>query len=158
VNYQERVIAITQEAVDALFRTARAMPADKIEWRPLDEGRSALHQLQECAQAPSWATMILQPRAMPPLGPDDFARFRAQRSEWTTVDECERVCRENLEKFNAAVRNLTEDELEIKVILPFGGGTEWTLEQVLRLPYWNTVYHTGQINYIQTLYGDREMH
>jgi glutathione S-transferase len=25
-------------------------------------------------------------------------------------------------------------------------------------PYWNMVYHEGQINYIQTLYGDRESH
>jgi len=26
------------------------------------------------------------------------------------------------------------------------------------VPYWNITYHLGQINYIQTLYGDSVMH
>jgi hypothetical protein len=33
-----------------------------------------------------------------------------------------------------------------------------SLADVCFLHYWNTVYHLGQVNYLQTLLGDREMH
>jgi hypothetical protein len=34
----------------------------------------------------------------------------------------------------------------------------WKVADVILSPYWQLVYHTGQVNYIQTLYGDRELH
>jgi hypothetical protein len=37
-------------------------------------------------------------------------------------------------------------------------GAKMTFAELLFLNYWNLVYHQGQIAYIQTLYGDREMH
>jgi hypothetical protein len=33
-----------------------------------------------------------------------------------------------------------------------------TLAEVLGLPAWNMTYHLGQINQIQLVLGDREMH
>jgi hypothetical protein len=42
--------------------------------------------------------------------------------------------------------------------LPFGPGFTVTTADVLFMAYQNTVYHTGQINYVQMLLGDTEMH
>jgi hypothetical protein len=42
--------------------------------------------------------------------------------------------------------------------MPFGGGVVMTMADILSLPSWNMVYHLGQINQIQLMLGDREMH
>ena len=45
-----------------------------------------------------------------------------------------------------------------QVTLPFGAGGDWTLAEIIQANYWNTSYHHGQVNYIQTLYGDTASH
>jgi hypothetical protein len=42
--------------------------------------------------------------------------------------------------------------------LPFRGGMDMTVLQIMSLMVWNCNYHEGQICYIQTLYGDKDMH
>jgi hypothetical protein len=42
--------------------------------------------------------------------------------------------------------------------LPFNGGRDHTYLEMLEYPRWNATYHLGQVAYIQTLYGDREIH
>ena len=45
--------------------------------------------------------------------------------------------------------------------LPFGPGGSmqtFTVAELTEYPRWNANYHQGQIGYIQTLYGDRDMH
>ena len=42
--------------------------------------------------------------------------------------------------------------------MPWGDGMTETLANVMLHHFWNIVYHEGQIAYIQTIYGDREMH
>ena len=42
--------------------------------------------------------------------------------------------------------------------LPYNGGRDHTFLEMLDYVRWNCNYHTGQIAYIQTLYGDKEMY
>ena len=158
MTYQERVIALTRSAIDTLFRTARAVPADKLDWRPLDEGRSVLDQLQECAQIPLWHARFLQTRVVYPVDEESFRQELEKRRQWSTLDECERACRDNGERLFAAIRAIPDDELDHMIELPFNGGMSLSLADILMLHHNNTIYHLGQINYIQTLYGDKDMH
>ena len=57
-----------------------------------------------------------------------------------------------------AISDFPEGKLDEEITLPFGGGMTMTMADLLGLPYWNTVYHLGQINQIQLMLGDREMH
>ncbi len=162
MNYQNQIIRLTDETVEGLFRTVRAMPADKLEWKPLDAGRSALDQLQECAQSAGWTTGMVQARAMPPMDAAQMGALMetmgAERKAWTTIDACEAVCREKLAEFYAVVRDFPDEDLDLEIILPFGGGMKKTMADLMVIPYWNMTYHCGQINFIQTLYGDKDSH
>lgn len=158
MDYQENLIAVTKKAVDDLFRCARAVPADKLEWSPLDQGRTVLDQLQECAHAPTWFAHILIHRVAPPMTPEDFQKSREARKQWKTIDECEKVCAENGEELYAAVRAVPEADFKQTISLPFGEGFTMSLMEIMAMHHWNAVYHYGQVSYIQTLYGDKEMH
>jgi|DewCreStandDraft_1066081.scaffolds.fasta_scaffold01007_18 uncharacterized damage-inducible protein DinB len=157
MRFQDRVIELTRQAGEDLFRTARAVPPDRLTWRPLEMGRSVLDILQECAQQPAFLPRLLTP-ASPPLSPEMRAALREERAQWTTIDACEEAYRRNLEAAVQAIREVPDERLDEVVSLPFRPGVTRTIAQILLTVYWQLVYHTGQVNYIQTLYGDREMH
>ncbi|HEY3411479.1 MAG TPA: hypothetical protein VGM51_00330 [Armatimonadota bacterium] len=158
MSYQDNIIGATEKAMGDLFRSARATTADKLEWSPLGEGRTTLGILQECAQAPSWLTPLVADRKFPDITPGDMEKGREARQQWKTIDECEKVCQAGTAKLFAALRAVPESEFMTMVHLPFGGGFDMPLAAVMSMHFWNLTYHLGQVNYIQTLYGDKEMH
>ena len=158
MRFQDYAIQITQRAVEDLFVAARRVPADKVQWKPLDAGRSTLDIVQECAQTPLIAIPILETRQMPPFSHEILKAAQERRAQWTTLDECERICGENSLKLYEAINEFPDDDLVHTIILPFGGGLVRSMADISLLHYWNTIYHYGQINYIQTLLGDFNMH
>ncbi|OGF54729.1 MAG: hypothetical protein A2Z21_00970 [Candidatus Fraserbacteria bacterium RBG_16_55_9] len=158
MNFQERVIQMTSRNMEDLFRSARAVPKDKLEWKPVNNGRSALDQLQECAQAPTWFLSMLETRKPPQFDKDLMEKARAERATWKTIDECENVCRKNSERLFEVIKKFPDKDLDVKIALPFGKGMVMSMADIAMAHYWNTTYHLGQINFIQTLYGDLEMH
>src|SRR5258706_11730825 len=118
MRFQNYVIELTDRACKDLVVNARALPADKLEWQPMDQARSALEILQECAQSPSWFTGILQARAFPDFNPETMQELFAARKAWTSVDDCERVMNENLKGLYAEIRDFPDSDLDIKITLP----------------------------------------
>lgn len=161
MTVKDLIIKTTEESVDALFNNARAVPADKITWAP-EGARSVLSVCQECAQAPGWSTVMITERAIrfeagKDMNEDSWEDAVKERSAWTTIDECERVCRERTAKLIEAIRAFPEEDLEKTLFLPFTGKDHpyWDL---MMYPQWNATWHVGQIAYIQTMLGDQEMH
>lgn len=153
---REFLIRLTAQQVDALFRFARAVPSEMLDWRPLEKGRSVLDQVRECAGVPRLlARMVVE-------GPSAVGRedFEARVSEWSawSLDEAERICREDTDALAEALRSLTEADLESRFPSPFRSGTETNRLELAATHCWNLIYHVGQIAYIQTLLDDREMH
>ncbi|MBU6389891.1 hypothetical protein KGQ71_05255, partial [Patescibacteria group bacterium] len=72
-----------------------------------------------------------------------------------TVKDLEAAHREAVEEYLRAVRQFPEGNLHDTIKLPWG---EMNFLQIIFYPYWNLVYHWGQISYLQTMYGDKEMH
>ena len=150
------VIKRTLQSVDTLFNAVRKMPEDKVDWKPLDNGRSALSMAQECAQAPLWGVSFLTARKFE-FDEERFAKAAQERATWS-LDDCERICRENTAKLIEVIEAFPDSDLDQTITLPFGGGKDFSFAELMNLHYWNTTYHIGQVNYIQTLYGDKEMH
>ena len=158
MRFQDAAILITKRASEDIVRCARASPDDKLNWKPLENGRSTLDILQEVAQSPQWGVSILTARACPPFNPEMFAEMKKERSAWTTIDACATAMRENNEKLFAIIRDYPDEDLAKRIELPFMPGMVLTLAEIALTQYWNATYHLGQINYIQTLLGDFEMH
>lgn len=146
----------TMRVMEALFRSARSMPEDKLTWQPGDLGRTALDQLQECAMVPSWAASLLTTRKFD-FTPEMMKAAAEERSKWT-LDDCERECRERTEKLFEVMDAFPDEDLEKTMFLPFGGGKDRPFAEIMGLHLWNLTYHLGQIGYIQLMYGDKEMH
>lgn len=126
-------------------------------WKPLDNGRSALDQLQECAQSPDWYRSILEARNSPKFDPAEMQKMMAERAQWPTIDACEKVCHERAQRLLGVIRTFPNQDLEKTISLPFAENQVFSMADVMLFLYWNLTYHLGQINYIQTLYGDFEM-
>lgn len=158
MRFQDYVIESTERICDEFIKNVRAIPADKLEWVPMADARSALDLAQEVAQSPIWFTGILQERKFPDFNPEDFGKFMEMRKQWTTVNECERVMKENLKALFAVVKDYPDADFDIRVTLPFGEDTVRSLADLAHGQYWNANYHLGQICYIQLMLGDKEFH
>ena len=158
MNIQDHVIATTGAAALEVFRYALIVPADKVDWKPLDNGRSVIDIARELAKTPDWAGETIAGEGSPEWTEEAFAAQKAEMATWTTVEQCQAECLARLEKFYEVVRSLGDEDLAKTKWLPYDGGRDFTFAEMLDYPRWNFNYHLGQIAYIQTLYGDRDMH
>lgn len=157
MKYHEYVARATQEAFVSAFNYAKAVPADKVDWKPLDAGRSVLDQCRELARCPVWAVSILRKEPQD-WSEEAMAKEEAICSSYATVEDCERVCGEELQRFYACIAEIPEEQLAETMFLPFGGGRDYPFHELMDYPRWNLTYHLGQIAYIQSLYGDKKMY
>jgi hypothetical protein len=152
MTLQQLAASRTKRAAQDLIAAAESTPAERLSWVPMGEARTILDQLTECVVANMKWTQILRTRRYANLG----------RVVWEAVEsECDSLSKlttrlqqsaaDLCEAIGSIPDNETGDEIE----------TEWgpyTLADCCLHAYWNMVYHEGQINYIQTLYGDTEEH
>lgn len=155
MTVQELTVRQTQKALDDLIRAVEALPEDKRGWSPGESGRSALDQLKEVAMVPVFYVAVLQSGAP---SPELHGSLRAEAESLTSFEEVQQLARERTADLCARILSFPESRLDEEVTLPFNRGMTVTMADVLGLHYWNTVYHLGQVNFIQTLLGDREMH
>jgi len=158
MRIQDYIIATTKHAASEAFKYAKKVPADKLDWKPIDSGRSVLDQLRELAKCPVWAYDLVAGGDLPEWSEESMAAMKAEAAQWVTVEDCEQVCNANLEKLFTLYAQVPDERLTETKWLPFGGGRDFTIAEIMDYPNWNFVYHLGQIAYVQTLYGDSEMY
>jgi uncharacterized damage-inducible protein DinB len=136
---------MTEKQIDRLFEIAHKFPADKLDWKPDDNTRSALDQLQEVATALPKFLPGIKARKIE-FDPAEFAKWVEERSKITSLDELERLTRESTKELLDYIRTVPESDLDTKVDMPFPG--EFKVADLLSYTLWNASYHEGQINYI----------
>ncbi len=144
----------TRDVAVGLARTFSAMPSDKQAWSPLDLGRTALNQIAECAVINAYGAQTLRDRAAPPFEGNAYQQACAALD---TVEKAVAALSDSTKELSAAIETLPDDQLETKIQFPWDSEPS-TLAEAALIPYWNMTYHIGQINYVQTLYGDKESH
>lgn len=158
MRLQDYMIEVTQKAADEAFRYAKAVPAEKLNWKPLDSGRSVLDMCQEMAMCPYWCQSIIEAMKFPEWSEEQSAEAKKESDQWTTVEACQDECNKRLSALADFFRTLPDDKLKESAFLPFEGGRDFTVPEMMDYPRWNFNYHLGQIAYVQTLYGDKEMY
>lgn len=165
MKYQDYIVDATRKAFENAFKVARHVSPEKVAWSPLDEGRSVLSILQELTKCPDWAYDLLGKSA------EDFAKamadpssqqktmedYNKEKEAWTTVEICYQSGKAKLEQYLEFVAKFPDDKLKETKWLPYDGGRDFTAAEQMAYPLWNFQYHEGQINYIETLYGDKSM-
>lgn len=134
-----------------LIAAVQTTPDNRLAWQPLDQGRSILQQVNDCALANlAWA-QILKNRTYSrlPRAFDDVAELGL-----TTRDAALARLQETTGLLVAAIQAVDDDEVGRMLAVPPEDGVDLTMAEACLHAYWNMVYHEGQIRYIQTLYGD----
>jgi hypothetical protein len=142
-----------RSAGNALYAACEKMPEDRLSWHPTVEGnpgRDALDQLVECGYLNEWAATAFRIGALPPFDEKDYkARKDANRNRVAAL----RWLQEGTEALAKAVEAASPELLGATFTNPLSGQPS-TWAEFADFFYWNTVYHEGQVNYIQVLYGD----
>lgn len=87
----------------------------------------------------------------------DRYEMMAERAQWDTLEKCEAETRARLAKLRKTIETFPDEDLEATLFLPFTM-KDHPYWDIMMYPYWNMVWHTGQIAYIQTMLGDRDMY
>jgi hypothetical protein len=151
MNTPETFVKLFEEGIPMLTKTMQAVPEDKLDWKPSEgEGSRTIRQLfTEIVMMTGYMAKALDERSVPP--------YEAMSTEYKamTIADLMRQLPLNAEDLYTALRAFPESEYENTLEAPWG---VWTYFQSMSYPYWNLMWHTGQINYIQTLYGDQNFY
>lgn len=158
MRYQDEIVRMTQKALDDVCRAALATPQDKADWVPMGEARSVLNQMQEIAVSAGWFGQIIRDLEVPRSKDQGIDETMNKARELTSLEDCVNTARETTSHLCRAISTFPDEALDLEVTLPFGGGQTASMADVLYLHAWNMTYHLGQINQIQLMLGDREMH
>jgi hypothetical protein len=149
------IIAMIQMGKSELQRAGAAVPEDRLAWKPLDNGRTVLDALGDGAQGPALCTGML--RGTIQYGPELFQRMREERATWSREEALEHLER-NTQELIDEIDKLPDEKIEEPLTLPVGGGRTMPWGAWILMAYRTLMSRTAQINYIQTLYGDFDMH
>lgn len=158
MRFQDYITGATKEAMAQAFRYAKAVPEDKLNWSPLDQGRTVLDLARELARCSAWTTEMLKAGKMPDFTEEAQAREKEINDSLVTLEDCEKHSDANLVELAEVFQTIPDERFTDTMFLPFEGGRDFTIQEIMDYPRWNANYHLGQIGYIQILFGDKEMH
>lgn len=158
MRLQDYMIEVTRNAAEEAFRYAKAVPSDKVDWKPEAAGRSVLDICRELAFCPMWAKDTIDSEGTPEWNEEQLAAAEKEQEKLKTIADCHAECKRQLDALFELYHTLPDERLSETKWLPYEGGRDFTMPEMMDYPRWNFNYHTGQIAYIQTLYGDKEMY
>jgi hypothetical protein len=153
MTVQEYVAGQTIRAAEALAHFVQTTEADRLVWQPEGEAgvttRSAFQQISECVQVNGLMAKMLRKEAVAaPAGPRPDIAFKDGADAQEQLMASARGLAD-------AIRNLADADLDAEYQHPRG---LMLGSNLILMAYRNMIYHAGQINFIQTLYGDTEFH
>ena len=138
-----------------LLTAFEATPDDKLNWSPTPSARTPLHLVAHAADAVKNVHEMLQGRTFEANTPAEADKsFREWEQQFTAREPVLALWEENSAAYEAWLAALTPDALDGTIELPFGSGRACLSEALFFLPR-HTNWHTAQLEYIQTIYGDR---
>ena len=151
----EPVARVVRWGVESMAFNLGQLPADKLNWKPNPESKSALEVTGEVIGVMQMMLGLLTTGSFArPDGADATTSGPIQYPIPAGLEDAQRQLKETGEAFAAALEK-AGPELERPVETPFGTmlGSRVVLWGMIDL-----VHHHGQVSYLQSLSGDKEMH
>lgn len=158
---EDLVASCKKSAVDGMemfLRNFSHVPDDKLTWTPTPTAKSAIRVAAHTALYASRFARMIRERKLP--GGDNLtewlAQVNAEETAVTSRTEMESIFRKGTEEVLAALDSLTPEA--IATSLDSGQGWSMPMTVLMNLPGWHATLHTGQIDYLQTCWGDQEVY
>ncbi len=145
-------------AIEGLKHALATTPDDRLNWSPSETARSPLQVAAHIAIGGTDMLGNLTGNTFPIQTTEEAERYHRERdSKPRSREEVDKL----LEEFQGAYFDwldcLTEYKLDSLMKLPFGMGEMPVRVGVAMMPF-HVQWHTAQITYIQTIYGDHDWH
>jgi len=146
------------DGMKMFLRNFSHVPDDRLAWTPAPGAKSAIRIAAHTALYAGRFAQMIEDRKLPV--PESLEAWVAEREaeERAVTDrfEIERIFREGTDRVLVALDGLSSDD--IALTLDSGQGWTMPMQFLMTLPGWHATLHTGQIDYLQTCYGDQEIY
>jgi uncharacterized damage-inducible protein DinB len=144
--------------MEMFLRNFSHVPDDKLNWSPTSTSKTPLRIAAHTAlYAKRFAQMIRDRKLPVPENLTDWiAKNDAEEVAISTREEMERVFREGTTEVLNALDTLSPEEVEMT--LDSGQGWSMPMKQLMGLAGWHATLHCGQIDFLQTCWGDQEVY
>ena len=138
-----------------LIRALEKTPDDRINWSPSETARTPVHIVAhaECAIEFIHQMMMGKPFDIATTADADRYFLDAERP-YTTREDALSLLESKSDAFVTWLESVTAEDLAVMAPMPFGMGAV-PVSLGITFPAMHTQGHTAQIDYIQTIYGDR---
>jgi hypothetical protein len=144
--------------MEMFLRNFSHVPDDKLHWTPTPTAKSAIRIAAHTALYAGRFACMIRDRRLPVA--DDLgawlARCAAEEAAITDRAEVERVFRLGTAEVLAALDTLRPEETEMS--LDSGQGWSVPMTFLMNLPGFHATVHMGQIDYLQTCWGDQQVY
>ena len=151
------IITLLQTGSQDLANTIRSVPEDKLQWKPLDNGRTILDLFGEATQTAKFAAEFTRTRGETQMSADLFRSWIPLRADWTREYALEQL-EANTSELIAVVEELSDEDLAQNLKMTLHDAEPMPIAAWIMMAYRAFVSRYAQINYIQTLYGDFDFH
>ncbi|HVT14086.1 MAG TPA: DinB family protein [Fimbriimonadaceae bacterium] len=146
------------EGMEMFLRNFSYVPDDKLTWTPTPTAKSAIRIAAHTALYAGRFARMIKDGQLP--GGDNLAEWLAQRdaeeAAVTSRAEMESIFRKGTAEVVAALDSLTPEAIASS--LDSGLGWSMPMAYLMKLPGWHATLHTGQIDFLQTCWGDQEVY
>jgi hypothetical protein len=153
-SYKESAV----QGMEYFLRNFSFVPDDKLNWTPTPTAKSAIRIAAHTALYAGRFARMINDRKLP--GSDNLAEWLAQRNaEEEAISsraEVETIFRKGTDEVIAALDSLTPEAID--ATLESGLGWSMPMARLMNLPGWHATLHAGQIDYLQTCWGDQEIY
>jgi len=158
MSVTESTQAELTRTVGRMLQLLAATPDDRLNWQPVPQARSIVQIVAHSAG--SLGNILMQLRGTPfpvPTSAEANGHFLAHDAEFQERGQVQEYLEAKLVEYVQFLETLEPEDLGRMVPLPFGLG-EAPLGYMMTMGNLHTMGHIAQIEYIQTLYGDRDWH
>ncbi len=144
--------------MEEFLKTFSFVPDDKLTWTPAPTAKSAIRIAAHTALYPALFAGMIRDRKLP--ASDNLAQWLAQRNAAEAAiknrQEIEHIFRKGSDEVLAALDSLSPNEIGSS--LDSGLGWSMPMTTLMNLPGMHAFSHAAQIDYLQTCWGDQEVH
>jgi hypothetical protein len=144
--------------MNQFLRNFGHVPEDRLHWSPTPTSKTPLQVAAHVALHNfKFAQMIRTRELLKFESLEEFlAAQRAEEAAIATREQMEATFRAGVEEVLRALDTLSPADLDL--VLDSGQGWSSTMRALIELPGWHATLHLGQIDYLQTCWGDQEIY
>jgi hypothetical protein len=142
----------------SLIKALETTPDDRLNWSPSPTARTPIEIAAHAAGGVKDIFETLDGRTFAVGTPEEAELlFREWEAGFKSREQVVELLEKNADEFVRWLDELTPERLETMVTMPFGMG-QVPLGLAITFITMHTRYHIAQIDYVQTIYGDRDWH